>query len=347
MIKRISIKNFKSIKELALDCVRVNVFIGEANTGKTNILESVGILSFQYAKIENLVRFEETSNLFWDDDISKPIEILYKFTQDSAQFPDTPEHLLNQKLRIFYEKDKYNFRSEGELKNSNFKAYYTQTSFSASAGPGGSPPDDSIVKFYEFKSYKTYPERKLEFLLPPNGRNLLIIILTNPNVKSYVKNLLDKYGFKILIDNERSKISVAKVDDFLLIKHPFSTLADTLQRMIFFVAAIESNKDSILIFDEPDVYTFPSYTTHLAEKIGMFKENNNQFFIATHNPYFLSSLIQKTPVNELAVFVTESKKYETKVHKLNNEQLSAVLDLDSSVFLNLRDLKQGERQDIS
>ena len=46
MIKNLEIENFKSIKHLKLDCKRINLFIGEPNTGKSNILESFGILSF-------------------------------------------------------------------------------------------------------------------------------------------------------------------------------------------------------------------------------------------------------------------------------------------------------------
>jgi len=45
MIKRLEIKNFKSIKQLELDCKRVNIFIGGPNSGKSNILEGIGILS--------------------------------------------------------------------------------------------------------------------------------------------------------------------------------------------------------------------------------------------------------------------------------------------------------------
>lgn len=39
MIGNLGIRNFKSIKDLDLDCRRVNLFIGEPNTGKSNILE--------------------------------------------------------------------------------------------------------------------------------------------------------------------------------------------------------------------------------------------------------------------------------------------------------------------
>ena len=46
MIKNLEIENFKSIKHLKLDCKPINVFIGEPNTGKSNILETLGVLSF-------------------------------------------------------------------------------------------------------------------------------------------------------------------------------------------------------------------------------------------------------------------------------------------------------------
>jgi len=68
MIEKLSIKNFKSIKHLELDCKKINLFIGEPNTGKSNILETLGILSFSsYGRIEDFVRFERMSNLFYRD----------------------------------------------------------------------------------------------------------------------------------------------------------------------------------------------------------------------------------------------------------------------------------------
>jgi len=61
MITKLSIRNFKSIKELDIDCARVNLFIGEPNTGKSNILEALGVLSwcgYRYEHIKEYVRFK-------------------------------------------------------------------------------------------------------------------------------------------------------------------------------------------------------------------------------------------------------------------------------------------------
>ncbi len=65
-IREVEIENFKSIKHLKLNCKRINVFIGEPNTGKSNILEAVvGLPSFiaHRFKLQDAVRFERLSNL--------------------------------------------------------------------------------------------------------------------------------------------------------------------------------------------------------------------------------------------------------------------------------------------
>ena len=80
MIKRLEIKNFKSIKQLELNCKRVNIFIGGPNSGKSNILEGIGILSLfsfgKAGKIRNFVRFENMGNLFYDSELGEKIEII-------------------------------------------------------------------------------------------------------------------------------------------------------------------------------------------------------------------------------------------------------------------------------
>ena len=82
MIETLEITNFKSVKHLALPCKRFNVFIGEPNTGKSNILEALGLLSFvgawQYQpgiKLDGFVRHERTYNLFYDEEGGNPSTI--------------------------------------------------------------------------------------------------------------------------------------------------------------------------------------------------------------------------------------------------------------------------------
>ena len=43
MIQNLNIKNYKSINDLHLECSRINVLIGEPNSGKSNILEALDL----------------------------------------------------------------------------------------------------------------------------------------------------------------------------------------------------------------------------------------------------------------------------------------------------------------
>jgi len=43
MIKNLQINNYKSISQLNLTCSRINVFVGEPNVGKSNILEALDL----------------------------------------------------------------------------------------------------------------------------------------------------------------------------------------------------------------------------------------------------------------------------------------------------------------
>jgi len=45
LIEKVSIKRFKSIQEAELELGRVNIFIGSNGSGKSNVLEAIGVAS--------------------------------------------------------------------------------------------------------------------------------------------------------------------------------------------------------------------------------------------------------------------------------------------------------------
>lgn len=83
MTTKIEIKNFKSIRHIVLEnCKRINLLIGRPNVGKSNILEALTTFSLPYARYTNnksllqFIRCENESELFYNGDMSKDIEIL-------------------------------------------------------------------------------------------------------------------------------------------------------------------------------------------------------------------------------------------------------------------------------
>ena len=77
MIKRLAVENFKSIRRLELECRRVNVFIGEPNSGKSNLLEALGLLSLlaYEGETEAFLRTRDVRHLFHNYNIREDLKI--------------------------------------------------------------------------------------------------------------------------------------------------------------------------------------------------------------------------------------------------------------------------------
>lgn len=318
MIKSFQIENFKSVKHLKLDCKRINLFIGEPNTGKSNILEGIGFLSNIYHSQtpRGFVRFENIRDLFYD-------------------------HVLENKINIgFNEK-----ALEVTFKDGNFRVTYSDGKFHPIEifvydYDGNAPyltskqADFSTFKFYRFAIKENFPDQSSEFLHPPDGDNLLAVILSRKELRTLIKQIFDHFGLSLVFEPREGRIKVQKQLEDIIIAFPYSLASETLQRLVFYLTAIHSNKNSILAFEEPEAHAFPYYTKYLAEIIALDK-NENQYFISTHNPYFLLSILEKTPKNEIAVFNTYLENYQTKVKALTEDQMKEVLDKGIDIFFDI------------
>jgi hypothetical protein len=313
MIQKLEIMNFKSIRSLQLDCKKVNVFIGKPNTGKSNILESLGVFSFPYVggKLRSLIRFENMADLFYD-------------------------YHLEEKMRLIADDNRYEIRFEdqrfiGTARDKDTSLFDFE--FGYSEVVRHSVTQTSPFRFYRFLELDKFPRADTNYLLPPGGDNLLHILLTNKAERKFVSDLFSQYGLRIVLKPQEFKIEVQKEVEDVIIGHPYSLVSDTLRRIVFHLMAVETNNDAIIIFEEPEAHAFPFYTKFLAERIALDK--TNQYFISTHNPYFLFSLLEKTPETEVAIFITYLEEYQTKVKPLAGDDLREILDLDYSVFFNL------------
>ena len=322
MIKTLEIKNFKSIKNLKLNCKRINVFIGEPNTGKSNILETIGILSFfpHGKNLDEFVRFENITDLFYDKNLEEAVEISI----------DNKKSLI-----IRFAEGNFYFIYKGREKASagkcNYKGIFSSKTYFKPL---------KKFKFYRFGIVKEFKKEQAEYLYPARGDNLLSILLTRNKLKRLISQIVSNYGLKIALKPVEHKIEILKEIDEIIISYPYSLLSDTLQRIIFHIVAIETNENSIIAFEEPEAHAFPYHTKFLAERIALDRKKN-QYFISTHNPYFLLSLLEKSPKEDIAVFLTYFENYQTKVKELNDEKKKAILDMDADVFFNIEKLLEG------
>lgn len=324
MITKLGIQNFKSIKDLNLNCKRINIFIGEPNTGKSNILESIGLLSYGFhscrdGDIRDFVRFESMKDLFYDHNLGNKIRIKYRIYEAATSVE------LSVKFK--------NGTFEGVLGARNGGRDAFQLSYDGT-GTRWTSQRLNFFKFYRFVRKQRFSDQRSEFLIPPNGDNLLAIILVNKELKTLLKQLFDRFGLRLVLEPEESKIKVQKQLEDIIIAFPYSLTSETLQRLVFYLTAIYSNQNSTIVFEEPEAHAFPYYTKYLAEIIALDK-NKNQFFIATHNPYLLISVLEKTPKDEVNIFVVHFENYQTKVEALTQRGKQRILRMGTDVFLNI------------
>lgn len=342
-IDNIEIKNFKSIRHQKIEgCKRINVFIGYPNVGKSNILEAISLLTFIREKrrptgLKGLVRLEKLSQLFNYNNIPEPsivtlnkeYSLLVKYEDENSlvfsinkenekklyDFPFLNLRAGMESLSIGWvmekDKEKDNFVGRfAELKNLNVKPY----------------------KYSEQKIFnETFSALELKV---PFGRNLFELIVNNPDVQKEFSGLLKPYDLDLVIDVSATDVRISpKIKDGIIQTIPISLMADTLVRLVFFKTAIRTNKDSILLFEEPESQMFPPYIAKLTSDI-IFDENNNQYFIATHSPYVLNEFIEEAQ-DELAIYLVDYDKGQTVIKRLKDEQISEIAQYGIDLFFNL------------
>jgi AAA15 family ATPase/GTPase len=188
------------------------------------------------------------------------------------------------------------------------------------------------IKKYLYKLDIKYKKSHARYLVPPFGFNLLSIIEEYPDLKKEITGLFDQYRLSIAFDKASQTIKVIQDksnNNLFLI--PYNSIADTLQRIIFYKTAIASNNNSVLLFEEPEAHSFPPYMTHITQE--MIHKTDNQYFITTHSPFILNDLLENAQ-DELSVFMVYYEGYETKTKQLTHEELNDVYQNGVDLFTN-------------
>ena len=149
-----------------------------------------------------------------------------------------------------------------------------------------------------------------------------------------IQEFFVKYGQKLVLDRNDNSLRMLKsvdTDDSFVFLLPYSSVADSLQRLIFYKAAVASNENAILLFEEPEAHTFPPYISKLTYDI--IQSTTNQFFITTHSPVIVNDFLENAQA-DLSVFIVDFKNNQTVVHKLTAEEIHRVYQYGIDLFYN-------------
>ncbi len=318
-ISKISVRNFKSLKSLEIsDCRRINVLIGRPNVGKSNILEALALFDVPFMvnssakSLKNLVRVENSSELFHNGLSSESIMI--SANDNSIEISKLPGNGLSVDISYDGDLSKYAFSSALSLTTKKY--------------PNSFP---SILTYFYPKTFIS-ESSNADFLLPPSGVNLMETVARLPELKSNLSEIFHDYGLKMMFDSGSQQIKAMKENGLDMFLVPFGSLADSLQRLIFYKSAIQSNHNKVICFEEPEAHTLPPYISSVVSDI--IDSKTNQFFITTHSPYVLSSLLECAG-EDLAIYVVGIKDNATTVNRLSDDELQLAYDNGIDMFFNI------------
>jgi hypothetical protein len=188
------------------------------------------------------------------------------------------------------------------------------------------------IKRYIFKAGVLPTDHQVPFLYPPFGINLSYSLERLPELRKTIAGWFELYGLKLVLDRANNSVRVQKdIGDNVVFSLSYSSIADTLQRIIFYKTAIASNKNSVLIFEEPETHAYPPYISEFTQDV--IQSETNQFFMATHSPIIINDLLENS-IDDLAIFKVDYKDGQTVVKGLSTDEIHEVYRYGIDLFFN-------------
>jgi len=327
MFEYLNIANFKSIRDVKLRCTRINLFLGAPNTGKSNLLEAIGFISWadvyylHNMALQDFIRYSRLAYLFYDGVIHEPVHIETDSFDFTFKYLPHPEKQFMGSLQSKKEKNEVNFSMDNLGKPLSYPIRHPRFG----------------VNFYKFnEKVENWNLAVYDELLPPSGENLAILLLTDKELRKVIAELLEPYGLEVSIEMPEEHIRLHKKGMGVTFSFPLSLCSDSLRRVMFYIAAVETCRNAVVALEEPEAHTFPYYTKYIGERIALDR-NNNQYFISTHNPYLLYAILEKAGKEDVTVFLTFLKDGETQIKQISGDELEKLTALDD-VFFNMDEL---------
>lgn len=323
MIKKVRIQNFKTLKDLSFPCTRMNLFIGDTSTGKTNILEALtlfsrGVIDSSHRFDQRLIRYDKLEDLFPMHDLSEPMVV----------------DIGTLRFGMFYNHGAFQLEV---TERKTAKAKPTPVAQGSAEPTGGLRHDQfqftTRVRRYEYVADTLFGRNTMKELEPPYGNNLPGLLASNKPLRTNINRLLEPSGMRLKVNLTENVVKmVRKVDDDVEEELPYRSVSDTIKRYLFLYTILSTHKGYTLLFDEPEQNSFPFYVKHTGEMMGF--DTENQYFITTHNEYLFRSIVEKTPAKDLSVFITHSgPDGNTRLKRLAGADLAKLLDME--IFFNL------------
>ena len=289
MLNTITIKNFKSIKDLTITNFKaINIFIGKPNVGKTSILEAIYL--YLYGNPEALLPILNSRGMLNEKEVFESLFYDYNISQDIVLKGD------NNTINIKANRNNQSIKVIDELYSVNNVQFHSSNN--ASMTITKTNPNEFNIQI----SGKTKNKQEsVEFI--PN----------NPALKE--KNLRDKLLKIMMIKEKREKIkeicqkfvqeqnnidNIRIIGDQIMVEQQhltrdinFKLMGSGFQAYMSIHSAILNNNKYILIDEIENGLHFENIKLLIKDIIDITANKiDMQFFITTHNQEILKNIYQ-------------------------------------------------------
>ena len=329
ILKNLTIKNFRCFENFHLkDLKRINIFVGDNNSGKSSVLEAVGFLSpdledylkilksrgksgvqyhgFPYPLYMNKL-FPDLNSLFYKKTSSEVININAEFKNDmeekSSFLVDLKMNITN-KIDNFVEENFIREEIHNEIKNNNIKSKTFIANYQFN--------NEEDIHKIGFSSFGTYD------LAIKNFHEYQVIFLSDetPTIRETIEkwsklkelanlkesNDIDEKYLKIVQNFEKDLKKIELVNEGLIFRKPdfnidLSDMGNGFKKFFDIILTIDlaSKRDvpTLLCIDEIDngLY-YDKQDVFWEQLLKLCEEKNIQLFATTHSYDALKSIVR-------------------------------------------------------
>jgi len=348
MIEKIHIQNFKSIYDLELEVGRVNLFIGENGSGKSNLLEALVFVSasesnmlaneFLVSRGLRVPEPELMRSAFDEEDKDKKItiaidyiekekisEIYYFFNNNQAYSKWSNETEINNKIS-FHNENLNSIPQKEWIEGNGFVDHNLYD-----------------IQFYQklkssinFKNFIIYsPENtalrifQKEGQIQPlgiNGEGLLKLlkVINNYEDKSYINTIIESLQLFNWFENITIPSDISSMEEKVIIKDKYLYREFTQRSanegflfILFYITLIVAKETpQAFAIDNIDASLNPKLCTKLMTiLVDLAKKYDKQIFLTTHNPAILDGINLNDDEQKLFV-VSRNKKGHTRMKEI-------------------------------
>jgi len=338
MLKKLKVKNYKSLRSQVINFEPFNILIGPNASGKSNILDCLIFISdlVKMGLSEAIKTRGDYDHIVFSRDIEKDIEIRVDFIIDNL--PGYYMIVFNQGI---VKKEELVYNNEKIIRQETYynrilktlageKRYQTESALinqlSELILESHKKIREFMINWYLYQIVTSNIRRlqpvKRHRILSEDGFNLAQVLHTllseYPELFYKIQDILKQAIPEVetllspLTEDEITKTYVAIRETGF--KNPFDyhQLSDGTLKLLAYITALYCLPEAkLLCFEEPENFVHPRLLEFLVE---ILKKSGKQIILSTHSPYFIDHLAPED------LIIVQKERGETKVERIREPE---------------------------